>query len=96
MGNKIFVSYEFKMDPVAKNLPSFFEGSDAPCHAEPIFVRTDVSSQGADAIKIEIKSVAYDCKGALFLVSDNVHNSPGSSTRGNLPSTRDGRSFLFR
>jgi hypothetical protein len=84
MGNKIFVSYEFMIDPVAKNLPSFFEGPSAPCRAEPVFVRNDVSRQGPEAIKKEIKSVAYECRGAIFLVSDNVHNSPWIEHEGQL------------
>lgn len=84
MSRKMFVSYEFGLDPLAKNLPSFFTGPAALCTATPIFVQNDVSAGGPEAIKREIKDVACDCEGAFFLVSDNVHNSRWIEHEGQL------------
>lgn len=53
-----------------------FQPDGGPIVGKPIWVTTDLSDEGDEAIKSEIRSVMDGCKIALFVIGQNVHNSP--------------------
>lgn len=76
MKRRIFISYNFNDRLNAHNIGQFFQPEGGKCQGKPLFVENDVSSQGEKAIDTEIKSVMDKCKIALFIVGNDVHNSP--------------------
>lgn len=105
----IFVSFNFQDKQLAKSLKGWCCGNDYTISHRFIFVESDVSSLGDDAIDWEIKRVMMQCSYALFVVGDNSHNSPWinreaalANSRGmkiliaQLPNTRGGTPYVLR
>ncbi|MFO1053952.1 MAG: TIR domain-containing protein [Planctomycetota bacterium] len=76
MPRRIFISYNFGDRELAHSIPAFFQSQDGRSEGQPVFVTNNVTQQGDAAVEREIRSVMAGCDSALFVVGDNVHNSP--------------------
>ncbi len=73
---KIFVSYNFKDRSISHSIKGMSKGNSGPVNGRFIFVENDVSGDGDYAIDREIKNTMDSCDVALFLVGNEIHNSP--------------------
>ena len=76
MSRRIFISFNYTDKGLRNDLSKMFQPFGGPIKGKPDWVKIDVSTSGADAIKKEIRRIMRGCKIALFLIGLDVHNSP--------------------
>ena len=76
MAKRIFVSYNFNDRQVTETVKHMIETHHDAIEGRMVFVENDVSYNGATAINWEIEQVMDKCDAALFVLGDNVRNSP--------------------
>lgn len=74
MAKHIFVSYNFNDREVSRSVRQMINNQDLA--GQIVFVENDVSYNGATAIDWEIERTMERCDAALFVIGDNVRNSP--------------------
>ncbi len=72
----IFISFNYMDLQMEGNLEAMFNPKEGPIQGTPIWVENNVLSEGDNAIKREIRDILDQCTIALFLLDQNVHNSP--------------------
>ncbi len=76
MTKYIFISFNYNDLQMEGNLETMFNPSGGPIQGTPIWVKQNVLQEGENAIKREIRSILDQCVIALFLIGQNIHNSP--------------------
>lgn len=74
MAKHIFVSYNFNDRDVSRSVRQMIQSQDLK--GQIVFVENDVSHNGATAVDWEIEHTMERCDAALFVLGDNVRNSP--------------------
>lgn len=74
MAKHIFVSYNFNDREVSRSVKEMIENQNL--EGQIVVVENDVSYNGSTAIDWEIEHTMEHCDAALFVIGDNVRNSP--------------------
>lgn len=85
---RVFISYNFKDRQLAHGIRQLFDLPDGESIGTPVFVSKDVSMDGETAIDHEIRTTMETCQCALFVIGNNVHNSPWINREAQLAISR--------
>jgi hypothetical protein len=88
MPRNIVVSYNFTDRELVHTVPNYFHTRGGGCDGRAVFVTNDVSAEGPKAIDAEIRRVIDTCVGVLFVIGDDVHNSPWINREAELAISR--------